>query len=136
VIVLDACVLIAHFDAEDALHEDARNLLRSVADEPFGTSTLTQAEVLVGPARVGRLDRAVAALAQLGVRTVPMETDAPMRLAMLRAETGLKLPDCCVLLAAEQAGGAHIATFDDRLCGVARQRGFAVIGRPADTPET
>jgi hypothetical protein len=65
-----------------------------------------------------------------------METDAPVRLAMLRAETRLKLPGCCVLLAAEQVCDAQIATFDDRLYGVARQRGFAVIGRPADTPET
>jgi predicted nucleic acid-binding protein len=135
VIVLDACVLIAHFDAEDALHEDARNLLRSVADEPFRTSPLTQAEVLVGPARVGRLDRAVAALAQLDVRTVPMEADAPIRLAMLRAETRLKLPDCCVLLAAEQVSHAQIATFDDQLHAVARQRGFAVIGRHIDNAE-
>jgi predicted nucleic acid-binding protein len=135
VIVLDACVLIAHFDAEDALHEDARNLLRSVADEPFRTSPLTQTEVLVGPARAGRLDRAVAALAQLDVRTVPMETDAPMRLAMLRAETGLKLPDCRVLLAAEQVSNAQIATFDDQLYAVAHQRGFAVLGRRADFPE-
>jgi predicted nucleic acid-binding protein len=136
VIVLDACVLIAHFDAEDALHEDARNLLWSLADEPFGTSALTQAEVLVGPARAGVLDRAVAALAQLDVQTVPMETDAPIRLALLRAETNLKLPDCCVLLAAEQVGDAQIATFDDQLYAVARQRGFAVLGRRADIPET
>lgn len=133
-IVLDACVLIAHFDAEDALHKDARNLLRSVADEPFRTSPLTQAEVLVGPARSGRLDRAVAALAQLDVRPIPMETDAPVRLAMLRAETGLNLPDCCVLLAAEQVGDAQIATFGDQLYAVARQRGFAVLGRRSDTP--
>jgi predicted nucleic acid-binding protein len=135
VTVLDACVLIAHFDAEDALHEDASNLLRSLADELFRTSVLTQAEVLVGPARSGRLDRAVAALAQLDVRTVPMETDAPLRLAMLRAETGLKLPDCCVLLAAEQVGDAQIATFDDQLYAVARQRGFAVLGRREDVAE-
>ena len=135
-IVLDACVLIAHFDADDALHKNAGNLLRSLADEPFRASPLTQAEVLVGPARAGRLDRAVAALAQLDVRTVPMETDAPIRLAMLRAETGLKLPDCCVLLAAEQVGDAQIATFDDQLYAVARQRGFAVLGRRTDIPET
>ena len=134
-IILDARVLIAHFDAQDALHEDARNLLRSVADESFRTSPITQAAVFAGPARAGRLDRAVAALAQLGVRTVPMEADAPMRLAMLRAETGLKLPDCCVLLAAEQLGDARIATFDDQLYAVARQRGFAALGMRADIRE-
>jgi len=135
VIIIDASVLIAHFDADDALHEDARRLLRSAAEEPFRTSPLTQAEVLVGPARAGKLDRAVAALAQLGVRTVPMDTDAPVRLAMLRAETRLKLPDCCVLLAAEQLGDAQIATFDDQLYAVARRRGFSVLGKRADLPE-
>ena len=131
-IIFDARVLIAHLDAEDALHEDARNLLRSMANESFGTSPITQAAVFAGPARAGRLDRAVAALTQLGVRALPMEGDAPMRLAMLRAETGLKLPDCCVLLAAEQLSDAQIATFDDRLYAVARQRGLAVIGRRTD----
>jgi hypothetical protein len=40
----------------------------------------------------------------------------------------LKLPDCCVLLAAEQPGGATVATFDDRLAA-ARKLGFRVISR-------
>jgi predicted nucleic acid-binding protein len=134
-IVLDASVLIAHFDADDALHENADDLLRSVVDQSLRASPITEAEVLVGPARIGRLDRAVAALAQLDVRAVPFEADAPMRLAMLRAETRLKLPDCCVLLAAEQLSDAEVATFDDRLGAVARQRGFVVRGRVADSPE-
>jgi predicted nucleic acid-binding protein len=48
-------------------------------------------------------------------------------LAGLGAATGLKLPDCCVLLAAEQVDGA-VATFDDRLAAVARERGVVVHG--------
>lgn len=128
-IVLDACVLIAHFDETDAFHQDAGTLLRSVADQPLGASTLTLAEVLVGPARVGRLDQATAALAQLAVSTIGLGEDAPVRLASLRAGTSLKLPDCCVLLAAEQPGGAAVATFDDRLGVAARKLGFRVIGR-------
>jgi predicted nucleic acid-binding protein len=129
VIVLDASVLIAHFDEADAFHEDAGELLRSVADEPLGASPVTLAEVLVGPARAGRLDRAIAALAQLDVRTVALAEDAPLRLAMLRAETSLKLTDCGVLLAAEQVGGATVATFDGRLRVAASGRGFALLGR-------
>jgi predicted nucleic acid-binding protein len=129
VIVLDACVLIAHFDETDAFHQDAGALLRSVADQPLGASTLTLAEVLVGPARVGRLGQATAALAQLAVSTIGLSEDAPVRLASLRAGTSLKLPDCCVLLAAEQPGGATVATFDDRLGAAARELGFRVIGR-------
>lgn len=126
-IVLDACVLIAHFDADDALHDLAHELLASLAEDELLASPITQAEVLVGPARVGRLDLALAALAQLDVRAVPLGDDAPARLALLRAETKLKLPDCCVLLAAEQEGNAAIATFDGRLDATARARGVAVL---------
>lgn len=50
---------------------------------------------------------------------------APARLAVLRAGTRLKLPDCCVLLAAEQSHGA-VATFDDRLANAAGDRGCIV----------
>jgi predicted nucleic acid-binding protein len=128
VIVLDACVLIAHLDESDIFHEDSDTLLGSVADEPLGASAITLAEVLVGPARAGRLDQATAALAQLEVAAIALGADAPARLATLRAGTSLKLPDCCVLLAAEQKGGAAVATFDDRLASAALNRGFRVLG--------
>lgn len=127
-IVLDASVLIAHLDASDAHHERAGALLLDVADEPLGASPLSLAEVLVGPARAGQVDRATAALHQLEVTSVGLDEDAPARLAVLRAGTSLTLPDCCVLLAAEQARGA-VATFDDRLATAARERGFVVRDR-------
>ena len=128
-IVLDACVLIAHLDESDAFHEDSDTLLGSAAAEPLGASAISLAEVLVGPARAGRLDQATAALAQLEVITIALGADAPARLATLRAGTNLSLPDCCVLLAAEQKGSAAVATFDDRLAAAARNRGFRVLGQ-------
>ncbi|MGI8425173.1 MAG: type II toxin-antitoxin system VapC family toxin [Actinomycetota bacterium] len=124
-IVLDASVLIAHLDAEDAHHERATTLLTNLADEPLRATRLTLAEVLVGPARAGKLDRATMALRELEVKGVGLEEDAPIRLAGLRAETGLKLPDCCVLLAAEQAQG-EVAVFDNRLVAAAKKRGIPV----------
>lgn len=127
-IVLDASVLIAHLDSSDAHHERAGALLLDVADEPLGASPLSLAEVLVGPARAGQLDRATAVLNQLGVTGVRLEDDAPARLAVLRAGTSLRLPDCCVLLAAEQTRSG-VATFDDRLAIAARERGFVVRDR-------
>jgi predicted nucleic acid-binding protein len=125
VIVLDASVLIAHLDVSDAHHDRAFDLLQALAEESFAASALTVAEVLVGPARAGGLERATAALRALGVETMPIGEAAPAALAGLRAATGLKLPDCCVLLAAEQVGGG-LATFDDRLAGAARDRGVPV----------
>jgi len=127
VIVLDASVLIAHLDAEDAHHARAGVLLAAVAGEELCASPLTLAEVLVGPARGGRLDVARTALEQLGIRGVALADDAPARLATLCAETSLKLPDCCILLTAGQVGGA-VGTFDERLAAAGRQRGLLVTG--------
>jgi predicted nucleic acid-binding protein len=123
VIVLDASVLIAHLNATDAHHRRATDLLLAATGEPFAASPLTLAEVLVGPARTGLLDRATVVLRQLGVTAVALDGDAPQRLAVMRAATGLKLPDCCVLLAAEQTGAA-VATFDEKLAAAARSRGL------------
>lgn len=123
-IVLDASILIAHLDAADEHHRRATAILVSAAtdDEDVAASPITLAEVLVGPARAGRLEQALAALRQLGVINVDLPTDAPAQLAELRAETGLKLPDCCVLLAATQMG-ASVATFDAAVAGAATRRG-------------
>lgn len=114
-IVLDASVLIAHLNERDALHSEAVERLLAVAHEPLSCSPITLAQVLVGPARLGRLDDARAAIATLGVAQVPFAPDAATRLAVLWAETGFKLPDCCVLLAAETVRAAAVLTFDERL---------------------
>lgn len=124
-IVLDASVLIAHLEEADVHHDRATVLLSALADHDFGISPLTLAEVLVGPARSDRLINAQSALRMLEVVTVPLSDDAPVRLATLRATTGLRLPDCCVLLAAEIAAG-EVATFDAHLAAVGSGLGFAV----------
>jgi predicted nucleic acid-binding protein len=124
VIVLDASVLIAHLDPGDAHGALATERLLAVADRAFGASSITLAEVLVGPARAGRTAAARTALRDLGVAELPLPPSAAERLAALRAETALKLPDCCVLLAAEAADAA-VLTFDDRLAREAERLGLA-----------
>jgi predicted nucleic acid-binding protein len=124
VIVLDASVLIAHLDEHDALHARAADVLIQAADQAFGCSPITVAEVLAGPAGRGRLDAAGAALTELEVAQIPLGEDAPIRLATLRAETGLKLPDCCVLLAAETAKASTVLTFDLALGRTAERLGL------------
>lgn len=123
-IVLDASVLIAHLDPRDALHETADERLLVAADQPFGASTITLAESLVAPLRTGRLRTTQAALRALEVAELPLPANAAERLAALRADTGLKLPDCCVLLAAEAANGG-VLTLDERLARAAAERGLA-----------
>jgi predicted nucleic acid-binding protein len=131
VIVLDANVLIAHLDERDAQHERAVERLLELAEQPLACSTITLAEVLVGPARHGRLDVARAAIAEIGVIEITLAVDAAERLASLRAETSLKLPDCCVLIAAQDATAAGVLTFDDRLARAAMQLGFDAGGLEA-----
>jgi predicted nucleic acid-binding protein len=123
VIVLDATVIIGTLNGADAHHDQSASLVRRNAAETFGVSPLTLAEVLVRPAREGRLELAQSALERLGVVSQPLGSDAPEHLAALRAATGLQLPDCCVLLAAQDVRGS-VATFDERLAKAAAALGI------------
>jgi predicted nucleic acid-binding protein len=128
VIVLDASVLIAYLDGNDEHHAEAERLLAQEVDEDFGANSLTLAEVLVAPARDDRLDRARTALRDLEVDELPFPVDAALKHAQLRVETGLKMPDRCVLLAAEPLH-ARVATFDNRLRNAATRRKLETLGR-------
>lgn len=127
-IVLDASVLIAYLDDQDRHHVAAEALLAEAINDDLGANSLTLAEVLVVPAQGGRLDLVRAVLQDLEVAELPFPADAAVKLAQLRASTGLKMPDCCVLLAAEDSG-ARVACFDDRLARAAEERDLEVIGR-------
>ena len=116
-IVLDAGPLIAYFDAADALHEWAVASVQRLGGRRLAISPVTLAEVLVGPTRNGALDLIRTGLEILQVQEIRLPDDAAVRLATLRATTPLKLPDCCVLLAAQQSAAA-VLTFDDRLVAV------------------
>ncbi|PRY59302.1 putative nucleic acid-binding protein [Knoellia remsis] len=120
-IVLDAGVLIAFFDPTDARHDAAAELVIGAGGE-LVMSPLNLAEVLVRAAQVGRAAEMHDDVRALGVRVVALPDDAPGRLAELRARSGLRMPDCCVLLTAQQVEG-QVATFDARL-----GRGAATVG--------
>ncbi|HEY0280952.1 MAG TPA: PIN domain-containing protein [Solirubrobacterales bacterium] len=125
-IVLDASVLIAHLDERDVHHERATRLLADTGAEPLGASTITLAETLVAPTRAGRLEDVVAALDRLGVTELQLGTEVPARLSRLRAEVGCKLPDCCVLLAAQEHDGT-VASFDSALVDAADGLGLQTL---------
>jgi predicted nucleic acid-binding protein len=126
VIVLDASVLIAHFDARDAQHDRALKALASSGSEKLGASVITLAECLVGPTRAGRLDQAHNALGDLGVSELGLPSDSSTALAALRAQTNLRLPDCCVLLCAQRQR-ASLLTFDDQLAKRAEDVGVKLV---------
>ena len=124
-IALDASVLIAYLNRKDPHHDRAKGILST--QDRLLAHTVTIAEVLVGPAAGGRLAQARSRLSNIGLDEADRLEGEPAALAALRADTRLKLPDCCVLLVAESVG-ARMATCDRRLGDVARSRGLTVLG--------
>jgi len=126
VIVLDASVMIAILDPHDAHYSAARELFRANAAQRLAAHRLSMAESLVVAARADQTAAVAFALAALGVGHFD-EPDNPVELAELRARTGLRMPDACVLLAARR-DSASLATFDVRLAQTARDLGVSVLG--------
>ena len=125
VIVLDASVLIGHFERNDAHHEAATELLLASVDHDFVASVVSLAEIYVGAARRNRIADIEQMVAELRIAASPLPATAARRLSEIRIATALKLPDCCVLYAAEQHGAA-VATFDVVLAAAAQRLGLAV----------
>ncbi len=124
-IVLDASFLIAYLSSADAHHHRAVARLGESELLDCTASAITWAEALVAAARAGRVPEVKAALDAI-TEVAHLPDDAHVKLAALRAETGLKLPDCCVVLVAESTGSG-IATFDGPLAKAARARGITVV---------
>jgi predicted nucleic acid-binding protein len=120
--VLDASVLLAYFDRTDAHTEAAKAILDDADD--LVASVLTIAESLVGATAAGRLDEQLEALADLEIRGVPIDSEAAPTLARLRSDTGLKMPDCCVLHAAAAVDADAVGTRDASLAKAAQERGY------------
>ena len=126
-IVLDASVMIAILDPHEAHYPPARELFRANAAQRLVAHRLSMAESLVVAARADQTAAVAFALAALGVGHLD-EPDNPVELAELRARTGLRMPDACVLLAARR-DNASLATFDVRLAQTARDLGVSVLGQ-------
>lgn len=125
-IVLDASVLIAYLNRRDPLHANAKSLLESLSSESWGLSTVTLAETLVYPARAGRLEEAEAVLVSLDLQELAAGGGAAARMAEMRADLGIKMPDCCVLVAA-QDNEAAVASFDLAVLSAARKLGLKTV---------
>ena len=65
--VLDASVRIAYLYGGDPVHARAQDLLAHEVDDDFAADTVTLAEVVVVPARQGRLDELRTVLADLEI---------------------------------------------------------------------
>lgn len=127
-IVLDASVLVAHMNPADSHHEAATQILLAGTPGQMLVHPITLAEILVGGVRIGRGASMRDDLYGAGIVVVTYDDDEPLRLAELRATSGLKLPDCCVLDVAVRQR-ASLATFDETLANAARRYDVHVIDR-------
>lgn len=125
-IVIDASVMIAFLNPRDAHSTAARTLFAAATRERLAAHRLTIAEALVGAAQANMTHAVARVLDHIGVGRLD-EPDDPVDLAELRARSGLKMPDACVLLAARR-DGARLATFDARMARAARHEGIPVMG--------
>ena len=87
---------------------------------------ITLAEVLVGAIRTGRGAQLFNDLTSLGVVAHRPGANEPLTLAELRATTGLRMPDCCVLAVAQQES-LPLATFDEQLARFAQNLGVETL---------
>jgi predicted nucleic acid-binding protein len=104
IVVLDASVVIALLDADDAHHAAAVAGMGQVRRETLVLPASAYAEILVDPSRRGPETVAVVRrlVSDLGIRVEPLTADVAERAARLRARhPSLRLPDALVLATAD-----------------------------------
>lgn len=124
--IVDASAIIALRSADDPHADRAARLVAGIDELLLHPVTL--AECLVVPARAGLARQVRDQLIHgLAMRLHHPDDDEPIRVATVRAQTRIALPDCYVLALAEQTG-MPLATFDAGLRAVATSRGVNVVG--------
>ena len=122
-IVLDASVMIAHRERDDAHHVAATAALRSHLDEEIVLPASAYSEILVGPARQGRLKEVREQVVDMALRVEPISAAIAERAATLRAmRRSLRLPDALVLATADELGATSVLTTDARWSGLPHVR--------------
>jgi predicted nucleic acid-binding protein len=130
IVVLDADVLMAAADAQDAQHADAVALLGSLP--PRGERMITAVtllELLVRPARTGRAEEAERRLTEAFALTV-VDVDAPLArdAAARRAARPALSPSDALCFALAASRGASLLTFDDAIRREAAASGVDLVG--------
>ena len=122
-VVLDASVVLALFDPEDALHSSASTAVRCRRDagDEFILPASVLAEVLVGAAKRG--DRELASRRALAIAAFgpprPLDEEVAVAAARRRARhRSLRLPDALVIATADVAGADAVLTGDKRWEGM------------------
>ena len=113
---LDASVLIALLDPNDAHHQAARAALDAHADDDLRIAAHTLAEALVHPARAGKDREARRLIGALEITVDAVDEQVAIAAARLRAKHGspLRMPDALVLAHADLRKAKTVLTADAR----------------------
>lgn len=115
-IALDASVLIALLDPDDAHHRAAYVELDAHAEDDLRMPAHTLAEALVHPMRAGKDREARRLIAALEIAVDPVDEAVAVAAAKLRARHGsaLRMPDALVIAYADIRKAARLLTADAR----------------------
>ena len=115
-VVLDASVVIAFLDPDDALHNAAVAALTAHQHDELLIPTSVYAEILVAPNRRGAeaVAEVEAFLSDFSIRLEALTPAIARAAAKLRSESrSLRLPDTLVLATAEELGAELVLTGDE-----------------------
>jgi predicted nucleic acid-binding protein len=123
-VVLDASVVIAFLDPDDALHGPAVEAVVEHRRDALVLPAPALAEILVAPYRRGA--EAVAAveafLLDLGLRIEPTTPAIARSAAKLRSESrSLRLPDAFVLATADELDADRVLTGDESWVSISKR---------------
>ena len=115
-VVLDASVVIAFLDLDDALHDAAVEALTAHQHDELVIPLSVYAEILVAPYRrdAEAVAEVEAFLADLAIRVWAMTAGTARAAAQLRSKSrSLRLPDALVLATADELEGDRVLTGDE-----------------------
>ena len=115
-VVLDASVIIAFLDPDDALHDAAVGAVTEYQHDELLVPLSVYAEILVAPYRRGSeaVAEVEAFLADFAVRIETMTPSIARAAAKLRSESrSLRLPDALVLATADELEADNLLTGDE-----------------------
>jgi predicted nucleic acid-binding protein len=122
--VLDASVVIAFLDPDDARHQAAVVALTEHQHDELVIPASVYAEILVGPYRKGAeaVAEVEAFLADFAVRIEAMTPAIARAAARLRSDSrGLRLPDALVLATADETAADSVLTGDESWTTLSRR---------------
>ena len=123
-VVLDASVVIAFLDSNDAHHAEAVAAVAAARDDEIVLPASAYAEVLVGPYRRGSsaVRRVEEFVADLGMRIEPLTREIASRAAQMRAKAAsVRLPDALVLATGDALRAARVLTADRAWLGISKR---------------